>query len=64
MSVCVCVCVHVVCGHAENMPLAMTSGEGHCVRGLSTSVPKHASADHHGNGWSATGHLGGACVCV
>ena len=67
----VCVCVYVgvcvcACGvwPRRNMPHAMTSGEGHCVRGLSTSVPKRVSADHHGNGWSATGRLGGACVCV
>ena len=66
VCVCVCVCVCVVCGQAENMPHAMTNGEGHCVRGLSnsTSVPEGASADHHGNGWSATGRLGAACVCL
>ena len=66
VCLCVCVCVCVVCGQAENMPHAMTNGEGHCVRGLSnsTSVPEGASADHHGNGWSATGRLGAACVCL
>ena len=62
--VCVCMWVCVVCCRAENMPLAMTSGEGHFARGFSTSMPKRDSADHHGNGWSATGCLGGACVGV
>ena len=59
-----CVRVRVVCGHAQNMPHAMKGGEGHCVRGLNTSVPKRASADHHGNGRSAIGRLGGVCLCV
>ena len=57
-------CVRVVCGHAQNMPYAMKGGEGQCVRGLNTSVPKLASADHHGTGWSAIGRLGGICLCV
>ena len=53
MYVCVYVCV--LCGHTQNMPHAMKSGERHEVRGVSGSVAKRAGADHHGKGWFASG---------
>ena len=45
MYVCMCAC----CGHTQNMPHAMESGERHEVRGVSGSVAKRA-----GKGWFAT----------
>ena len=52
VSVCVWVFVRVVCCH---MPHAMKSGERHCARGLSRSVPKRAVCE-----WC----LGGTRMCV
>ena len=65
VCVCLCVCMWVcACGVWPRTKHAPR--HDHCVRGLSTSVPKRASADHHGNWWSATGvwEVHKMCVCV
>ena len=63
----VCVCMSVVCGHAQRGPTPGSAEKGVlCV--TVCKCPQTHCADHHEDGWSTSGvwriHACTLCVCV